>query len=475
MQLAILTLVCTWLQLVLASVNSPARLAELELADISDNVLASGVLNNTVVFGYTFAARSNAQNIPWDSLTHLVLAFLRVDPAGTVSSSNSSNVQELVSTAHANGVKVVGSIGGDGDGSRILATVLSTNMTRVALAASLVGAIKTYQLDGVDYDFEFPENTQQLGHLLAGLQTMRADLDAEFGRGAKLLTMTLFSRGLFGPSVAQTDAKPFSDLVDYGLLMSYDFFGSFSETSAPNSPFYDIPGHPGLSFTSSISAWLKSGWNPTKLVAGLPFYGRTAIVDVSSPPTSQFMPNTGSAPPGGPADKIPGAWTWNDLRDPENGALSAPATPREGWQRFWDPSTETPWLLHNVSRTYIGFDDPESLAIKAHYIITQGLVGAMVWMVQYDFDSELGTVLGTYAAACSRISKLAADTASSKINLDSIHDKNSLDGGDHADGEDMSADGGEAMATSTAHKTCLTRVIRIAILAVLLQCWYCFQ
>ncbi|KAJ2155150.1 hypothetical protein J3F82_000448 [Coemansia sp. RSA 637] len=446
----------------MASGGLTTRLEDLELADIPVNVLESGVLNKTVVFGYTFESGIHAQNIPWNSLTHLVLAFFTVDPAGSVSSSNSTKVQELVSTAHARGVKVVGSIGGDGDGSRTLATVLSTNITRANLAVSLVGAIKSFGLDGVDYDFEFPENMQQLGHLLSGLQTMRTSLDMEFDKGTKLLTMTLFSTsGKFGPNVAQTDAKPFSDLVDFGLLMSYDYFGSFSETSAPNSPFYDIPGHPGLSFTSSIASWLKAGWNPMKLVAGLPFYGRTAIVDASSPPMSQFMPNTGSAPPGGPVDKIPGAWTWNDLRDPVNGALSTAATPREGWQRFWDPTTATPWLLHNVSRTYIGFDDPESLAMKTHHIIIQGLVGAMVWMVQYDYDDELGSVLGTYAAACSRISKLTADTLESKINLDSSDlDRNSSENGDF----DRPADGESAMATSAAHQAQLVWTILVVIL-----------
>ncbi|KAJ2287005.1 hypothetical protein IW139_005842, partial [Coemansia sp. RSA 353] len=132
----------------MASGGLTTRLEDLELADIPVNVLESGVLNKTVVFGYTFESGIHAQNIPWNSLTHLVLAFFTVDPAGSVSSSNSTKVQELVSTAHARGVKVVGSIGGDGDGSRTLATVLSTNITRANLAVSLVGAIKSFGLDG---------------------------------------------------------------------------------------------------------------------------------------------------------------------------------------------------------------------------------------------------------------------------------------------------------------------------------------
>ncbi|KAJ2844231.1 hypothetical protein IWW36_005264, partial [Coemansia brasiliensis] len=345
--------------------------------NVPEDVIASGVLNKTVIFGYTYKTEMGA--IPWNSLTHLVLAFFDVEPSGDVNTKG-TNVQDLISTAHKNGVKVLGSIGGSGSGSQAMLAALTTNDTRVHLAKSLVNLIRTLDLDGVDYDFEFPNDMQQLAHLRLGLQAMRAELDSSFN--SKLMTMTLFSsKGQFGPDITTTDARPFSDLVDYGLLMSYDYFGSFSKTSAPNSPFRDIPGYPGLSFTSSISAWIDAGWDPAKLVAGLPFYGRTAIVDVISPLTSQFMTVTGNAPPGGPVDKIPGAWTWKDLRDPTNGALSSATTPREGWQRFWSTETETPWLLHNVSRTYIGYDDLESLTIKAHHIITTGLVGAMVWMV----------------------------------------------------------------------------------------------
>ncbi|KAJ1836497.1 hypothetical protein LPJ63_000285 [Coemansia sp. RSA 2711] len=456
MNSALLTLAWIWIQAALAAASSLARLTELGLNDIPSDVIASGVLNSTVVFGYAYESTADAHKIPWDSLTHLVLAFLKVEPSGDVNPA-SGKVPELVSIAHQKGVKVLGSIGGDGDGSRVLTTALSTNLTRTHLAESLVNATRRYSLDGIDFDLEFPANDQELNNLYAGLLTMRVQQDPGL-----LLTMTLYSsNGQFGPNVAKTNVKPFSDIVDLGLVMSYDYFGGFSETSAPNSPFYDIPKHPGLSFTSSIAAWVDAGWNPAKLIAGLPFYGRTAIVDTNAPPTSQFMPNLGSAPPGGPVDKIPGVWTWKDLRDPENGALSSAATPREGWQRFWDSSTETPWLLHNVSRTYIGFDDPESLTIKAHHIITRGLAGAAVWTVSYDFRGELGSVLTEYAAACRRIAKLAADAPMSSKTDNSLESYNS-----EASAGIPSKD---ATSPSTPRPLDLVQTIQITALVVLLQ------
>ncbi|KAJ2081797.1 hypothetical protein H4R24_002061 [Coemansia sp. RSA 988] len=410
---------------------TPQRLNDIRLEDVPEHVIASGVLNKTVVFGYTYESGIRADRIDLEALTHLVLAFFQVDTSGSVNIKN-SNIKSLIKAAHKKNVKVIASIGGDGDGSKSLSAALGTNTTRYNLAASLVAVIEHLGMDGVDYDLEFPENTQQLDSLYAGLTAMRAALDSAFGDHAKTLTMTLFSsKGQFGPGLkSKNNARMFSDLVDYGLLMSYDYFGGFSQTSAPNSPFYDIPDHPGLSFTSSISAWLRAGWDAKKLVAGLPFYGRTAIVQTNTSPRSQFMTVAGSAPPGGPISKIPGAWTWNDLRDPENGALSSATKPRDGWSRFWDNTTLTPWLLHNSSQTFIGYDDPNSLTIKVKYIINNGLVGAMVWMVQYDFANELSAVVRNYAMACRRISALVKtlDESSLPETESDINSESSEDG-----------------------------------------------
>ncbi|KAI9501614.1 hypothetical protein GGI25_002989 [Coemansia spiralis] len=431
----LISLLVIWIQTAIAATSSPQALFSIGIDDVPLEVLQSGVLDNTAIFGYAFETGIDSLAIPWNSLTHLILAFLRVDVSGNATVSSSS-IQGVIDTAHKNNVKVLASVGGSGDGSTNMASALSTNATQANLAASLTKIISEYDLDGVDYDFEFPDNTQQVNSLYAGLLAMRSALNSKFGKGNKTLTMTLYStNGRFGPNVPQVNAKPFSDLVDYGLLMSYDYFGSFSSISAPNAPFYDVPGYPGLSFTSSISAWLSAGWAPEKLVAGLPYYGRTAIVQTNSTSTSQFMPNSGAAPPGGPVSKISGAWTWVDLRDPSDGALSAPSQAQTGWSRNWDNTTMTPWLLHDVSSTYIGYDDTASLTIKANHIIASGLAGAMVWMVPYDYQDELAAVMQSYTESCSRISKEAiqslAESSDSSVDEESgdgINGHGSMDG-----------------------------------------------
>ncbi|KAJ1936584.1 hypothetical protein EC988_008154, partial [Linderina pennispora] len=196
------------------------RLAGMRIEDVPEPVISSGILNNTVVFGYTYAQGIKVNTIPWDSLTHLVLAFFNVDAAGNVV-SGAGDVKLAVDTAHQHGVRVIASIGGSGDPSAILANVLSNNKTRANLVASITDTVGTYDLDGIDYDLEFPNSGQQINDLYLALRGQRQALDAKFGDRAKELTMTLYSTdGKFGPSAPKVDASMFSDIVDYGLLMA---------------------------------------------------------------------------------------------------------------------------------------------------------------------------------------------------------------------------------------------------------------
>ncbi|KAJ1965341.1 hypothetical protein GGI12_000819 [Dipsacomyces acuminosporus] len=440
-----------WLQLVAANIAASTKLATLGVGDVPEGVLTSGVLNSTVAMGYAFEHGIDPEKISWASLTHLILAFFQVSQDGSVMSSSSKSTDSIVKLAHERGVKVIASIGGDGLGSRTLAKVLSSNSARMHLAADIASKIKQYNLDGVDFDYEFPNTTQQIKDLYAALKGSRFALDSTFGKGKKELTMTLFSTGgRFGPKAPQVDARPFSEVVDYGLLMAYDFFGEWAEISAPNSPFYDINGYPGMSFTSSIAAWLKSGWDPKKLVAGLPYYGRSATVSTSkvgNSNTTQFMAKSAKDSPAGPVSNISGAWTWQDLRDPKSGALKTPTEARGGWQRSWDSSTATPWLLHKDLQTYIGYDDTESLAIKANHIITSGLAGAMVWTVSYDYNSELDAVIKSYRTACRR---LASEANRSQLASSSAGGDNSVDGSSSSSSSSKTAGGRQGSQNSSS-------------------------
>jgi chitinase len=189
--------------------------------------------------------------------------------------------------------------------------------------------------------------------------------------------------------------------------MAYDIMGSWSSVTGPNAPF-GTPPSPGdpFGFVQAIDSWRNAGWPSEKLVMGTAFYGRslTATVNMDTQnPISQYVPFSPTVPKGGPSDSQEvnfycnegsawsGQWKWKELR---GGPLAAgPISPASGWTRHWDNQTQTPWLFQPSTKTYISYDDVQSLTVKVNYVKSLGLKGVMLWDASYDYNGELINVL----------------------------------------------------------------------------------
>ena len=66
---------------------------------------------------------------------------------------------------------------------------------------------------------------------------------------------------------------------------------------------------------------------------------------------------------------------------------------RNGFVRYWDDKAQVPYLWNEQSRTFISYDDPQSLAAKAHFVKAHTLGGMMYWEQSQDPDGELLGVL----------------------------------------------------------------------------------
>ena len=56
----------------------------------------------------------------------------------------------------------------------------------------------------------------------------------------------------------------------------------------------------------------------------------------------------------------------------------------QGWTRRWDDETKNPWLIAPDRKAVIGYDDAESVAIKARWAREKGLRGVFFWQVAAD-------------------------------------------------------------------------------------------
>ncbi|KAG0349633.1 hypothetical protein BG005_010885 [Podila minutissima] len=337
-------------------------------------------------------------------------------------------MKALVKRGNAAGVPILMSIGG-WTGSQTFSTIVADAGLRKTFINNAMVFVRNntlpdyadtpdgWNMDGIDIDWEYPAREGAIcntvspndsANYLQLLKELRAQMDLEFPSKHKLLTAAVRVQPFDG-----TNGKPMSNVAayvpyfDWISIMAYDIMGSWSDTTGPNAPFNN-PAPPGdpYSFTQAIGAWTSAGWPLDKLVVGTAFYGRsvTASVDMNAQnPITMFVPHTATVPKGGPADTndvnfycnegavYSGLWKWKEIR----GSIltGGPTTPASGWNRYWDNTTQTPWLFRASDKTFLSYDDPQSLKIKVDYARNTGLRGVMLWDMSYDYNAELINVL----------------------------------------------------------------------------------
>ncbi|KAJ3515446.1 hypothetical protein NLJ89_g1753 [Agrocybe chaxingu] len=188
-------------------------------------------------------------------------------------------LKRLVSLAHAANTKVKLSIGG-WTGSKHFSSAVSTDQSRRTLVNNIASFYKTYNLDGIDLDWEYPGhkgapgntvNSNDSANFLSFLKLLRTVLPAPARLSAAVETVP-FTNSKGNPSM---DVSGFAQVLDWVVLMNYDVWGSSSKPG-PNAPFRDACGNstqPGANAVAAYNSWTSAGFPPCKLVLGLPSYG----------------------------------------------------------------------------------------------------------------------------------------------------------------------------------------------------------
>jgi chitinase len=157
--------------------------------------------------------------------------------------------------------------------------------------------------------------------------------------------------------------------VDTVNLMTYDYYEAGSDaTSGHHAPLFADPADPKhASSADTVRAYEKAGVPATKILLGVPFYGR-AFGEVAGENHGLFQP--GKAVPG------------------FNGQYSAIAANllSQGFDRYWDDAAKAPYLYNAEKHIFVTYEDPESLAAKCKYVRKQNLGGVMFW--EYFGDPE---------------------------------------------------------------------------------------
>lgn len=253
-----------------------------------------------------------------------------------------------------------------------------------------VGSVKEFLqtwkfYDGVDIDWEFPggggENAT-LGNpqvdketytlLMHDLRQMLNGLSAETGRQYELTSAI----GSGWDKIEDVDYKAAQQYMDYIFLMSYDFYGAWSNTDLGHQTALYAPSYkPDTAYTTdnAVKAMLAQGVQPGKIVVGAAMYGRgwTGVHGYTGD-----NPFTGTA-----TGAIKGTWE-NGIVDYRNIVNDMKGKP--GWEYKYDATAEAPYLFNKSTGELVTYDDARSVNAKGKYVLNKDLGGLFAWSIESD-------------------------------------------------------------------------------------------
>ncbi len=304
-------------------------------------------------------------------------------PSGYLSSRSLGNRSwhfpgtSLVELAHERGVKVLISVGG-WTLSEHFSAISANPEKRRRFAQSCNQLIRTYGIDGIDLDWEYPGYQANGGspgdrhNFTLLLEAIRDSLDALTLENSKRLLLTS-AFGVSPERMADIEWSAVTPLLDFINLMTYDFYGRDFAKTNHHAPLYaPATGIKGYDTHSVVHHLMERyGVPPEKINIGIPFYGKS-------------MCTGGAAELHARSKKSPDSATFpEDAGTPMFYNILAR---RNKFDYNWDERSQSPWLRGRGSlHTFVSFDDERSIAQKARYVLDHRLAGVIVWDITGDY------------------------------------------------------------------------------------------
>ncbi|EPY8429845.1 glycoside hydrolase family 18 protein [Citrobacter sp. FDAARGOS_156] len=305
-------------------------------------------------------------------------------------------------------LKVLLSVGGWG--ARGFSGAAATKESRAVFIQSAQEIIAKYGLDGIDLDWEYPVNgawglVESQPADRANFTALLTELRAALGH-KKLLTIAVGANAESPKS--WVDVKAIAPSLDYINLMTYDMaYG----TQYFNSNLYDSTQWPTVAAADRYSAnfvvdnYLAAGLKASQMNLGIGFYGRVPKRAVEpgidwSKPDAQKNPVT--QPYFEPAQielfKSLGVDLSKDTYVKYNDIVAKLINdPQKRFSQHWDDEAKVPWIsvqsADGKALFALSYENPRSVAIKADYIKSKGLGGAMFWEYGADDQNQLAKQL----------------------------------------------------------------------------------
>ena len=311
-----------------------------------------------------------------DRIDTLIFAFAHlVDGRVTLTPASRALLEQRIAlkASHPK-LKVMVSVGGWGVGGFSEAATTAAGHQRFADSAAAL--LEQTHADGLDVDWEYPghhesgiaSSPQDREHFTALLRTLRATLDRAGHGRHYLLTIAAAD----GPFVDGIDLAAVAPSLDWFNLMTYDFCNAMTPTTCHHTGLHASALAPpdARTLARAVRQFLAAGVPRAKLVPGVAFYDRE-FADVD-PAHHGLFQHYGH---------FQGMIPWPRLKADYIG--------HDGYVRYWDAKADAPYLWNEQTRSFITYDDPQSIAAKAAYVKAQHLGGLMYWEQGSDPSGEL--------------------------------------------------------------------------------------
>jgi GH18 family chitinase len=375
---------------------------------------------NHKIFGYysewsIYQREFNVEDIPVHQLTHVVYAFTLPNPSqedfnklrnnypfpplpyrpppqvpeGKLvyhdEAAAKKNIQKLKKLKRDNPhIKIVISIGG-WSLSWTFSKIAKDNKLRKTFIDSSIDFIIQNDFDGIDIDWEFV-GKQGVGYnyvdekndkvnFLQMVKEFREEMDMRSPE--KHLELTA-ATGCNPIVIANYEGT--HQYLDYLLLMSYDFAGSWDNYGGHLSAIYHNPDsqmNNQFNCDAAVKNAIKAGYPTHQICLGCPLYGRgwEKIVPDNSDNSKLFGQSvSGAAKTISGAYGEPGMSSWRDIRNAiKNGTYTL----------YTDEISKTAYCVDANGKTW-SHDTPNTVRYKVQYAKEKGLGGFLLWDLSDD-------------------------------------------------------------------------------------------
>ena len=352
-------------------------------------------------------------DVPFDKITHVNYGFMIIDPKTkhlvskdawadfdtSVEGGGKNYIGQINQLADQHGVASMVSIGGWSNSVDDLAfdKVTATPEDMDKFTTEAVEFMQKYGFDGIDIDWEYPDNEYRKTKFVALIKQLREKLTAA-GKEDDIYYQLSIAVTADHKKMQYIDPKVVKDYVDNVNVMTYDFHGGFDSQTGHNSGLYanDADTDQKFNLSSAMAEYAEKYEVPkNKLMTGLSYYSRG-------------FSNVNEGKIGAASNGTPVGGSWDDPYAPSGNkpwwqikSLEADAkkSDSDSLEYHWDDQAKAPYIYDAATKEFWTYDNKESISNKVNWTMNNGYGGAIIWEMSEDTPdtAELGTLAAKIA------------------------------------------------------------------------------